>query len=111
MSVSLRAKQLTRHPAFSLAAIALMTSLVVQSGNLGSVDTGKRLQVTRSFWTNEPPVILEPGDDFGVIGRDGKRQAWFGVGQSLLMLPADIIATWLVDIIPSLNKTDRKGNG
>jgi hypothetical protein len=111
LRVWLRGRQITRHPAFPLALIALLTSFVVQPGHLGSVDTGRRLQVTRSFWTSEPPVIQEPGEDFGIVGRGGKLQAWYGMGQSLLMLPADVIATVLVDKIPFLKETDRRENG
>src|SRR5215469_7496340 len=75
--------------------LTVLVAVVVQSGDLGSVDTVRRLQTTHSFWTSEPPVL--PGDypDFGLRGRDGRIYAWYGIGQSLLMLPSDIVGTYL----------------
>jgi len=82
-----------RNPVFLLGAAAALIAFVVQSGDVDSVDTVRRLQTTHSFWTAAPPVI--PGDypDFGLRGRNGKIYAWYGIGQSLLMLPADIVGT------------------
>jgi len=75
--------------------VAFLTALLLQSGELGSIDTTRRLQTTHSFWTSEPPVVPEDYPEFGVVGRNGKIYAWYGMGQSLLMLPADIIGTYL----------------
>jgi len=33
--------------------------------------------------------------DFGLHGRDGRLQSWYGIGQSLLMLPADVVGTYV----------------
>src|SRR5205807_5602118 len=33
--------------------------------------------------------------EFGLHGRGGKLQSWYGMGQSLLLLPADIIGTYI----------------
>ena len=74
-----------------------MTALLVQSGEMGSADTTRRLQNTHSFWTNEPPVLPEDYPDFGLVGRNGKIQGWYGIGQSILMLPFDIAGTHLAD--------------
>lgn len=75
-----------------LLATALIT-LLVQSGELGSADTERRLQVTHSLWTAAPQVA--PGDypEFGIPGRHGRLYAWYGIGQSLLMLPGDVVGT------------------
>jgi len=69
--------------------------MVVQSGELGSSDTMHRLQATHSFWTSEPPVFPNEYPEFGVHGRGGRLYGWYGIGQSLLMLPADIVGTWI----------------
>jgi hypothetical protein len=74
---------------------ALLTVLVVQSGELGSSDTQHRLQATHSFWTSQPAVLPEEYPEFGLIGRHGRIYGWYGMGQSLLMLPSDIVGTWL----------------
>jgi hypothetical protein len=72
------------------------------------VDTVRRLQTTHSFWTSAPPVL--PGDypDFGLRGRGGKIYAWYGIGQSLLMLPADVVGTALekLSIFDAYNGND-----
>lgn len=89
-----------------LAVVALLTALIVQPGELGSSDTTRRLQVTHWMWTSAPQVT--PGDfpTFGIAGRDGRIFAWYGLGQSLLMLPSDIIATALIRTVPALHRRD-----
>ena len=41
--------------------------------------------------------------DFGLRGRNGTIYAWYGMGQSLLMLPADIVGTY-VEKLPALRE-------
>jgi len=90
-----RLRLLFRNPAFLVAVTAFLAAFVVQSGELGTSDTTHRLQTTHSFWTSEEPV--DPGDypEFGIHGRNGRLYSWYGIGQSLLMLPADIIGTYV----------------
>lgn len=87
-----------RNPVILLGLAAGLIAFVVQSGDVDSVDTVRRLQTTHSFWTSAPPVL--PGDypDFGLRGRGGKIYAWYGMGQSLLMLPADVVGTALENL-------------
>jgi hypothetical protein len=108
LAMALNLGRLFSRPAFLLGLTALMTALLVQSGELGSSDTGMRLQNTRSFWTIEPPVRPEDYPDFGLIGRNGTIQGWYGIGQSILMLPFDIAGTYLarVSIFESLDGHD-----
>jgi hypothetical protein len=68
---------------------------VVQSGELGTADTQHREQSAHAFWTSEPPVFPNEYPEFGVHGRDGKLQSWYGIGQSLLMFPADVVGTYI----------------
>src|SRR5215468_5856615 len=82
-----------RDPVFLLAVAAGLIAFAVQSGDLDSIDTARRLQTTHSFWTSAPPVIERDYPDFGLRGRNGTIYAWYGMGQSLLMLPADIVNT------------------
>ena len=84
-----------RDPLFLLALTAGLIAFAVQSGELGTADTGHRLQSTHSFWTSEPPVFPNEYPEFGVHGRGGKIQSWYGIGQSLLMLPADVVGTFI----------------
>jgi hypothetical protein len=68
---------------------------VVQSGELGTSDTAHRLQTTHWIWTSEPQVFPSEYPEFGLHGRDGRLYSWYGIGQSLLMLPADLLGTWI----------------
>ena len=84
-----------RDPVFLLALAAGLIAFVVQSGELGTADTQHREQSSHSFWTSEPPVFPNEYPEFGVHGRDGKLQSWYGIGQSLLMFPADVVGTYI----------------
>ena len=86
-------RRLLHSPRFLLAVIALLSTLLVQSGELGTSDTMHRLQTAHSFWTAQPAVFPQEYPEFGLIGRAGRLYSWYGIGQSLLMLPADIVAT------------------
>jgi len=81
--------------AFLLAATAFLSTLLIQSGELGTSDTMHRLQTAHSFWTGEPAVFPSEYPEFGLVGRGGRLYSWYGIGQSLLMLPADLAGTWL----------------
>src|ERR1700676_5525292 len=84
-----------QYPLFLLALTAGLAAFAVQSGELGSADTMHRLQTAHSFWTSEPPVFPQEYPEFGAHGRGGKLYDWYGVGQPLLMLPADIAGTYI----------------
>src|SRR5580704_8456857 len=95
-----------RNPVFLLGMAAALIACVVQSGELGSADTMHRLQSTHSFWTAQPPVFPNEYPVFGVHGRKGSLQSWYGIGQSLLMLPPDILGSR----IEGLHIFDRYGD-
>ncbi len=80
--------------ALLLIAVALLTA-IIQSGEMGTADTTRRLQVTHSLWTGAPQVAKGDYPDFGIPGRGGRLYAWYGIGQSLLMLPSDVAGTAL----------------
>src|ERR1700688_4455757 len=82
-------------PRLLLCIAAALLAFVAQSGELGSADTMHRLQTAHSFWTSEPAVFPNEYPEFGVHGRGGKLYDWYGIGQPLLMLPADIVGTYL----------------
>src|SRR5690242_21360538 len=84
-----------RNPLFLLLVSAGLIAFVVQSGELGSADTMHRLQTAHSFWTAEPAVFPQEYPEFGVHGRGGKLYDWYGIGQPLLLLPADVVGTWI----------------
>jgi hypothetical protein len=84
-----------RNPVFLLCVTAGLIVFVVQSGELGTSDTTHRLQTTHWVWTPEPQVFPNEYPEFGLHGRGGQIYSWYGIGQSLLMLPADLIGTWV----------------
>ena len=86
-------------PVVLLALTACLAAFVVQSGELGSADTMHRLQTAHSFWTSEPAVFPDEYPEFGLHGRGGKLYDWYGVGQPLLMLPADVVGTYIERIL------------
>ena len=89
-----RVRRLFRNPLFLVGATACLAALAVQSGELGTSDTEHRLQATHSFWTSAPAVEPQDYPEFGIHGRNGKLYGWYGIGQSLLMLPADVVGTY-----------------
>ena len=97
-----------RDPLFLLALAAGLIAFVVQSGELGSADTTHRLQTTHSFWTGEPEVFPNEFPEFGVHGRGGKLQSWYSIGQSLLLLPADVVGAYVarLPIFANYDDTD-----
>jgi hypothetical protein len=84
-----------RDPLFLLCLTAGLLAFVVQSGELGTSDTTHRLQTTHWLWTSEPQVFPNEYPEFGLHGRGGRLYSWYGIGQSLLMLPADLLGTWI----------------
>ena len=82
-------------PLILLALTAGLLAFVVQSGELGSADTTHRLQSAHALWTPEPPVFPQEFPEFGVHGRGGKLQSWYSIGHSLLLLPADVVGTYV----------------
>src|SRR5271154_5918632 len=84
-----------RNPLFLLCLTAGLLAFVVQSGELGTSDTTHRLQTTHWLWTSEPQVFPNEYPEFGLHGRGGRLYSWYGIGQSLLMLPADLLGTWI----------------
>ena len=82
-------------PLFLLCLTAGLLAFVVQSGELGTADTMHRLQATHWLWTSQPQVFPADYPEFGLHGRNGHLYSWYGIGQSLLMLPADLIGSWI----------------
>jgi hypothetical protein len=90
-----RFAQCLRDPLFLLCLTAGLLAFVVQSGELGTSDTTHRLQTTHWLWTSEPQVFPNEYPEFGLHGRGGRLYSWYGIGQSLVMLPADLLGTWI----------------
>jgi hypothetical protein len=90
-----RLAQCLRDPLFLLCLTAGLLAFVVQSGELGTADTAHRLQTTHWLWTSEPQVFPYEYPEFGLHGRGGRLYSWYGIGQSLLMLPSDLLGTWI----------------
>jgi hypothetical protein len=81
-----------KSPPWSLAISAWLGAALVQTGAFGTVDTTRRYQVTRALWRGEAPVPPSDFPGYGLLAWDGQVHAWYGIGQSLVMLPADLAA-------------------
>jgi len=90
-----RLQRWLRDPLFLVCLTAGLLAFTVQSGELGTSDTAHRLQATHWLWTPEPQVFPNEYPEFGLHGRGGHLYSWYGIGQSLLMLPADLLGTWI----------------
>jgi hypothetical protein len=90
-----RSPRWLRNPLFLLALAAALIAIVVQSGELGSSDTQHRENAAHALWTGDPPVFPYEYPEFGIHGRNGKLQTWYGIGQPLLMLPFDVAGTYI----------------
>jgi hypothetical protein len=91
-----------RVPALSIL-LALVVCAIVNPGNFGTIDTARRLQVERWIRLGQPPVRRADIDSgFGVAGRNGVVHAWYGVGQSLVLLPFDLAVS--AAVAPSLQR-------
>jgi len=86
-------RRVLSHPLSLLLLVTALFTFLIQSGELGTSDTTHRLQVTHSLWTGQPQVFPDEYPEFGLRGRGGRLYAWYGIGQSLLMLPADLLGT------------------
>jgi hypothetical protein len=97
-----------RDPLFLLCLVASLLAIVVQSGELGTADTMHRLQTAESWWTPEPAVYPNEYPEFGVHGRGGKLYDWYGLGQPVLLLPVDIVGTFIEELpaFEAYNGTD-----
>ncbi len=93
--MSSRVRSWLADPLMLLCLAAGLLAFVVQSGELGTADTMHRLQTTHWLWTSEPQVFPNEYPEFGLHGRGGRLYSWYGIGQSLLMLPADLLGTWI----------------
>jgi hypothetical protein len=83
---------------WALFACSALAAFALESGELNSYDASMRLQVTRWLWTDEPQVPEREGW-YGIYGRNGERFAWYGLGQSLWMTPAYLVASQLAPLV------------
>lgn len=81
-----------------------LACIVISPGQLG-FDTDRRLQATHWLWTSSGSILTEdtPTEnryDLNIaVGSSGQPHYGYGIGQSLVMLPADIIGTTLANLI------------
>jgi hypothetical protein len=84
-------------PTLRCALISLAVCALVNPGNFGTIDTVYRLQAARWIRLGEAPAV-----HIGLIGKDGRRYPWYGIGQSLVLLPFDAISS--ATVAPALRR-------
>ncbi len=77
--------------------LAISLAAWVNPGNLGNVDASRRLRLAHSWWTGTPEVAPEDQPHFGSRGRSGVLRTVYGVGHSVVLLPADLLVTPVVE--------------
>jgi len=84
-----------------LVLLTVLITALVNAGGLVSLDAKRRLQQSRSWWTAAPEVdsLFLRG---GYPGKDGVMRTTYGMGQGLILLPADMAAAGLVAIARGL---------
>lgn len=90
-----------RRPYLNLFVITFFLCLLINSGSLDSIDALNRLQVTHWIWTHAPQVLGNTANTvtlISAIGRGGHSYVTWGIGESLIMLPGDVIATTLIHL-------------
>src|ERR1700722_20156190 len=94
-TMSSRLRRWFNDPLVLLCIVAGLLAFVAQSGEWGTADTMHRLQTPHWLWTSEPQVFPKEYRAFALHGRGGQIYGGYGIGQSLLMLPADLVGTWI----------------
>lgn len=102
-------KFMLRRPWWTLLVFGLAVFGLVTRGGFSNSDTPRRLQVTHWLWTDQPQIsadqqfatanptrfrLFSPGW-CELSGKNGEKYAQFGLGQSLTMLPADVLSEWV----------------
>lgn len=80
-------------PIVALFLLTWLCGCLLEPSDLGSSDAGYRLQASHSLWTGAPQIRPGDPDRTFPIGSDGQRQIPWDIGQSLVMLPADIVVS------------------
>lgn len=89
-------KKASTDPNWKFFLLGLAMAIIFSPGNL-FIDTEKRLQVTRWIWTDEPQVLESDSQYLNHLpGKNGNKMAQFGLGQSLIMVPADMLSSILL---------------
>lgn len=78
--------------AIGFAFVAATVAALVNPGNFGTSDTVVRLRVARWIRLGEPLNASESG----LPGRNGVMHPFYGIGQSLVLLPLDALADHVV---------------
>ena len=90
------ARQQERRFLRGLLILAVLVAAWVNPGNLGNVDAARRLRMAHVWWAGGQEVLPSEAGIYGTMGRDGVRRGNFGVGHSLILLPADLLVSPLV---------------
>jgi len=88
-----------RHLLCILFFLGWLTGILVEDGDLSSIDANRRLQMAKSWHTSEPEVTQEDLHHFGVRSPNGVVRAWYGPGQAIVMFPSEVFSCMLVQTL------------
>ncbi len=89
-----------------LVFAAALAALALNDGDFGTIDTARRLDVAHSWWTGSPEVDAAHAAGFGVYDPHGRLRAWYGIGQSLVLLPIDLACSTVVEAVANRYSLD-----
>lgn len=101
---------ISSRPRWSTSPVGLMlltvylACIVISAGQL-AFDTERRLQATHWLWTSSDSILAEDKPvenryDLNIaVGASGHPHYGYGIGQSLVMLPADMLGTLVANLI------------
>lgn len=94
--------------ALTLFALVFVFTCLLQETLIQNVDSSRRYQVTKAITSNAPPVWPEDFyDNHYLRGTDGGQYYWYGLGQTIFMVPADF-AAWQTLNLFSFENPDTK---
>jgi hypothetical protein len=90
----------TLSPALCCGLGLWLLFLVINPGRNEVTDAGNRLEVARAIWTEGHVSVAvpprTPGDWFPT--QEGRVVSWYGIGQSLLLIPFDMLGYLVVRV-------------
>jgi hypothetical protein len=86
-----------------MAAVGLL-SVVLSPPQVDSIDALQRLRVARAMWQHGDVAIgyhPDPYHETHLAGHDGRGYALYGIGQSVLLVPLDVVAYSVASLLPA----------
>jgi hypothetical protein len=96
--------KINRKVAFQLLGLVFLFACLIGDSSAGIIDVWRRYYTTKSFWQNVIPVNLSDYvNGLFIVGVNDSVHYWYGMGQSLIMLPGDIFSSFVLNLFGITN--------